>query len=399
MPARPATALFLFVGKGETMTATETDVSTGKMIYKALAAIQREITAIARDNRNAQQGFNFRSIYDCYNVIHPLLAKHGVFVAQEVIGEPERFERETSNGGTLFYITAVICHRFYAEDGSFVPVTTIGEGMDSGDKAANKAMSMAMKYALVGLFTIPDKAGDPDGDNDSYKVKPIRQAQQQPSSAKPAGSQPSRTPPRTDAKSGEVMTIDNVKIGKEGKRKNGDPWRMWLVIADGLEFSTFSSSDAEIAEQNIGKPCRLEWEIGQFGNKLTHVEPAGADDQDDNQADSPGDPAVGSTGETPQCNIMSVSKKDIEGKTGSFTAWFVTVDAPDFRGEKFATTKPKIAKELEQGYTAGRQVVLYWHQTAKGKMIDDANFFEPERPTDTTSSEYAANPPEDDIPF
>lgn len=392
MPARPATALFLFVGKGEAMTATAT--ATGGEIYRAIAAIMKAVPAISKGRRNVQQGYDYRGIDDCYNAIQPLLAEHGVFVCQEVL-DTTATERQSNRGSALFHISMKVKHTFHAIDGSSVTVTTVGEGMDSGDKAANKAMSAAMKYALIGIFAIP-VAGAEDSETDSHEVKPSRQAQHQPSSAKPAGSQPSRTPPRTDAKSGEVMTIDTVKVKKDDPKGK---WRLWDVIAGGLEFSTFDRKYAEIAEQNIGKPCRLEWEIGQFGNKLTHVEPAGADDQDDNQADSPGDPAVGSTGETPQCNIMSVSKKDIEGKTGSFTAWFVTVDAPDFRGEKFATTNAKLAKEIEQGYTAGRQVVLYWHQTAKGKMIDDANFFEPERPTDTTSSEYAANPPEDDIPF
>ena len=40
----------------------------------------------------------------------------------------------------------------------------IGEGMDSGDKAANKAMAVALKYALTQMLLLPYDEVDPDGD-------------------------------------------------------------------------------------------------------------------------------------------------------------------------------------------------------------------------------------------
>ena len=45
--------------------------------------------------------------------------------------------------------------------------------MDSGDKATNKAMSIAMKYAMFQLFMIPTEAVDPDGE--CHEVDPIGQ--------------------------------------------------------------------------------------------------------------------------------------------------------------------------------------------------------------------------------
>ena len=61
-------------------------------------------------------------------------------------------------------------HRFYAHDGSFIDVVTIGEAMDSGDKASNKAMSAAMKYALIELLAIPTE-GDNDTENQTHEVQ------------------------------------------------------------------------------------------------------------------------------------------------------------------------------------------------------------------------------------
>jgi hypothetical protein len=45
---------------------------------------------------------------------------------------------------------------FFAEDGSKVTVGPIpAEGLDSGDKATNKALSAALKYALIQTFSVP----------------------------------------------------------------------------------------------------------------------------------------------------------------------------------------------------------------------------------------------------
>ena len=108
-------------------------------IYKAIAEIQRELEAIGKNKKNQQQGFNFRGIDDVYNAIHPLLAKHGVFTVPDVL-EDRSEDRQTKSGGQLIYRILRMKYTFYATDGSSVSAVVIGEGMDSGDKASNKAM-------------------------------------------------------------------------------------------------------------------------------------------------------------------------------------------------------------------------------------------------------------------
>jgi hypothetical protein len=56
---------------------------------------------------------------------------------------------------TWLHVNLKVIHRFYAGDGSFIAVTTCGEGLDNSDKATNKAMSGAMKYAFIELFSVP----------------------------------------------------------------------------------------------------------------------------------------------------------------------------------------------------------------------------------------------------
>ena len=133
-------------------------------IYESITKIMEEVPAIGKNKVNSQQGFKFRGIDDVMNALQPLLAKNKVFIVPEIL-EQTREERQTQRGGTLIYSICRIKYKFYAEDGTFIEATTIGEGMDSGDKATNKAMAIAMKYALFQVFCIPtEEMKDPDAE-------------------------------------------------------------------------------------------------------------------------------------------------------------------------------------------------------------------------------------------
>lgn len=133
-------------------------------IYKAISDVMADIGAVGKNQRNQQQGFMFRSIDAVMNAINPALVKHHVFVVPEIL-EQSREERTTKTGNHLIYSICRIKYTFYAEDGSSITAITIGEGMDSGDKATNKAMAIAFKYACFQVFCIPtEEMKDPDAE-------------------------------------------------------------------------------------------------------------------------------------------------------------------------------------------------------------------------------------------
>ena len=147
-------------------------MGTTMQVYKAINAVQAELSTvgITKDRRNMQgNGYNFRGIDDVYNTIAPLLAKHGLCILPRVLAR-ECVERVSQKGGALFYITVEVEFDFVsAEDGSKHTVKTFGEAMDSGDKATNKAMSAAYKYAAFQAFSIPTEA-DNDADAHTHAV-------------------------------------------------------------------------------------------------------------------------------------------------------------------------------------------------------------------------------------
>ena len=134
-------------------------------VHQKILAVMRDVGGIAKGERNQQQGYSYRGIDQVYNELHELLAKHGLFTIPFVV-DSKREERPTASGGVLAFTTALIDYHFMAEDGSHETARVIGQGMDSGDKDANKAMAVAHKYALLQVFAIPtEEAKDPEVDS------------------------------------------------------------------------------------------------------------------------------------------------------------------------------------------------------------------------------------------
>ena len=153
------------------------------LIYKKIIEVMADINAIGKDRRNQQQGFQFRGIDDVMNELHSSLAKCGVFVLPKVL-EETRTTGKTSRGGDMFYTRLKIDFGFYAEDGSHVDAVVIGEAMDTGDKASNKALSIGLKYAMLQVFCIPT---EDEKDPDAVSPQPAAGTmQQQPQQKKPA---------------------------------------------------------------------------------------------------------------------------------------------------------------------------------------------------------------------
>lgn len=161
--------------KAETAT-----VNNGPQIYGLIGQAMREISAIGKDSVNKQQGYKYRGIDAVYNALNPVMSKLGLFFLPEVL-EQTREERETKTGSNLIYSILKVKFTMYAPDGSNVSAVVIGEGMDSGDKASNKAMSVAFKYAAFELFCIPtEEMVDPDAETHEVKAKAPQKPAQPP---------------------------------------------------------------------------------------------------------------------------------------------------------------------------------------------------------------------------
>ena len=197
-------------------------------IFELIGKAMAEIGAIGKDSVNAQQGFKYRGIDAVYNTLYPVMAKYGLFITPEII-DHKREERTTTkpyNGqtktSTLLYSIITVRYTVYAPDGSSVQMTVIGEGMDSGDKATNKAMSVAMKYAMFQLFMIPTEAVDPDGE--CHEVDPIRQDNEWTRTAPQNPVKSANVRPQNAAQQASMSTVDRMPAPQSQAAKPAANW-------------------------------------------------------------------------------------------------------------------------------------------------------------------------------
>ena len=202
-------------------------------IYQAITGIMGELGAIGKDKKNIQQGFMYRGIDDVMNALNPLLTKYQVFVVPEVL-EHIREERQSSKGNNLLYSVCKIKYTFYASDGSSISAVVVGEGMDSGDKATNKAMAIAMKYACFQTFCIAtEEMKDPDAE--VHEVKPK--------------DKPKNPPAKQDPTS--LVTIEQAKALKNAATEvYGDSYAQLFSEATG--YAKFGLVPASKYEEVMG---------------------------------------------------------------------------------------------------------------------------------------------------
>lgn len=128
-------------------------------IQKVIAAFAEN--GIGKNRKNESQGFKFRGIDDVMNRMAQHLVDADLVIVPHIRNR-EVHERVNTRGNPLFYVTVQVDFTVYSTvDGSSVVCSVPGEAMDSGDKATNKALSIAYKYMAFQLFAIPIDE-DPD---------------------------------------------------------------------------------------------------------------------------------------------------------------------------------------------------------------------------------------------
>lgn len=175
-------------------------------IYAAIAGVINDCGFVAKDKTNKQQGFKYRSVDDVFNALHPALAKNKVFIVPTILERVCEEFGKTKNGTAIIKVVCKIKFTFYGEDGSNVDAIIYGEGLDTGDKATNKAMAVAYKYACFQVFCIPtEEMSDPDSENLEKELEePKNKSKKKPAEKKEAG-HADQEPDNVDTKITQAM--------------------------------------------------------------------------------------------------------------------------------------------------------------------------------------------------
>lgn len=212
----------------------------GGQIYRAMVGILRDVDAIGKTEKNQAQGFMFRGIDTIMNELHSIFCKHGVFICPRVL-DYQYLEKTNKSGGWMLQLFARVEFVFTAEDGSSVSMIGMGEAADSGDKSTSKAMSIALKYALLQAFLIPTaEEKDPDGQTHTLsgrvkKSQPRYTPEQEQVIAQKTGAAPQEPPKMASA--GGSPIFDALKHFAEMKKKIGEKEYYYILGSNGYEKS------------------------------------------------------------------------------------------------------------------------------------------------------------------
>ena len=159
--------------------AKESPESTGvihKNIWEAFIGIMSEVGYVQKTGVNKAQNYKYAGEAQLIETLRPVMLKHGVFC---VPGEAEVCKSDCVVTGavgsekktyrTVIRYTFVYTH---ASSGTHLQVQAIGEGVDTGDKAAYKAATGALKYALRQAFLI-ETGDDPEKDDALEKTASV----------------------------------------------------------------------------------------------------------------------------------------------------------------------------------------------------------------------------------
>lgn len=248
-----------------------TDEATPTDIISRLAQVAHDLGPIGKDDRNESQGFAYRGIETVLAKAGPLLAAHGVVPAPKVTSRDVEVILVGKFEKPWRLVSLTVDYTFHSPDGTSLTATTVGEGFDPGDKAANKAMSAAYKYALMQVLMIAgghdeadaDAAADPAGRKADEKpkrgpTKPKRgpeapapkgkgKAQDAPDyngapkrDGKPLAAVPNDPVEDAAAQLAEKFPGSTIEPDPEPPTDDGDPRREVLTLAmDGIEDADY----------------------------------------------------------------------------------------------------------------------------------------------------------------
>ncbi len=132
-----------------------------KKLASKLAEIMGEIGRITKGGTNSAQGYKYVMASQVADAVREKLAAHNVIMLP-VGADVVESGRTPSEKQSL--LTIRFTWRFVDGDsGETLDFQSIGTGADSGDKAAYKATTGAIKYALLTAFLIPT-GDDPEND-------------------------------------------------------------------------------------------------------------------------------------------------------------------------------------------------------------------------------------------
>lgn len=133
-------------------------------IQEAIANAKKAIGAVGKDEKNQQQGWNFRGIDAVLNAVSGPLASNGITVFPKLQDYTYETVEIGRNKTPMSHVVVKVKYIFLGPAGDCIEPEVAAESFDSGDKAMTKAFSVAYRTALIQALSLPTCEPDPDHD-------------------------------------------------------------------------------------------------------------------------------------------------------------------------------------------------------------------------------------------
>jgi ERF superfamily len=143
-------------------------VGLPRTIWELIADAKRQIGPVGKTDWNEQQHFKFRGVDAVINAVAPVFDQLGIIHAPELLEYTYQTVEIGSNRTRMGHVRLTVRYNFQGPggpDAGVIPATVPGEAMDVGDKATSKAMSVALRTALIQTLNLPTADRDPDADS------------------------------------------------------------------------------------------------------------------------------------------------------------------------------------------------------------------------------------------
>jgi hypothetical protein len=132
-------------------------------VHIAWMRVMQDVQEIRKDSTANMGGqVRFRGVDATMNAFGAAQRRHGVIVMPTSV-EKAYGETKTSNGKVMRECTVTVTYKIMGPKGDHMTVMSIGESLDTGDKATAKAMSVALRTLLLQVGMVPtEMPKDPD---------------------------------------------------------------------------------------------------------------------------------------------------------------------------------------------------------------------------------------------
>lgn len=130
-------------------------------IHEAQLAVMEAVPYLQKTS-SKELKYTFAAESDLIHKVRGAMVENGVTVSPIAVSHIGSVELTSKTGTRGSLVRFALTYRFaHSPSGTHIDVQTLGEAMDYGDKACNKAMTIGLKYALR-QFLLIETGDDPD---------------------------------------------------------------------------------------------------------------------------------------------------------------------------------------------------------------------------------------------